>query len=1100
MLQNFNPQTALSLLAFPPSITIDGCLLKIYKSFEVDTPRQRSSSADLSLQNGTIQIFMTNKALLNVTAGATLSIKTTTVVTAASASAPALVNMGTIVLDGSRGTVQTGDDARSDDRVVERATKDASSLAATLTVMGQYEQGPRARLVVTLNSTGQALPVLSLVSNASLLGTIAVNFLPDPGIVLYDGAPSSWALVSYSEAHGTASPGSAAQLSAPSGLGFAKQSRRMASGPGWTDSYVVDAMSCGDVVGYYAGVQASAATLYPCFVCLSNSSCSYCGNHKCMDKSQQCSGDGGGTVLYESSCCADNCNAPNGKCVGSADHTQFVCSCSPFYTGDTCKALSNISIVLITLAGALVVVMGILFYSYRSTLGRKTQVLEELRQGLLYGDRGLDLTQGDRRTAINEAYLQQLQQGLILKDVSVRWKEIEIEKQVGEGSFGVVYKAVFRGASVAVKKMRPQFSQLTPKDIDEFNKEAYMMSRLRHPNIVLVMGISFVDQEILPMPRRSSIADQRDGFAEEPDTAAAPGKHLPKTVCIVTEFLEQGSLADILYGPRRLPAEIWTYDLILTCALQAARGMLYLHTHSPPICHRDLKSSNLVVDDHWVVKVTDFGMSRILPEKIRDQTLEKLAQPVPPADRAVAPQRSPDRGANAESDRDSFMSHGSINTDMSHQSAQGLAGAVRGGAAAGPEMTSNLGTTAWCAPELLTASSTTRYSVKVDVYSFGMVLWELWEKKRPFDELSNRFDIMDAIRAGRRPAISVGCPPAYRSLVQRCWQAEPGRRPNFQYIVRYLKDELARVKRQRERQISTSGPDGPYGLLGRDATNSVDSPPGKGGYAGTNLSQLLPWNRTGREEQHLSPGPQFAPHTADAIPPEYFQQHGVGAPNLAFLAASPALGSPFMRQSMLSPNPIAVQQQQQGANFSAGGSAAPFASASPRNSTSGASAAAGPPNQWRDKYVMKFSGWKASQPDSGLPPSALTPSAPAPSASFVGNPSPPNGRLSVGGASVPGLHGAQGQPLVQRLSNNAVILEDQQGLFNLDGEQNSEGSYTPPNVLDGAGSPIIRVSHSGNGSGRWSHTRDEDQLNPVHHAEQSSPQPRRSQSRGSNSF
>jgi serine/threonine protein kinase len=114
-----------------------------------------------------------------------------------------------------------------------------------------------------------------------------------------------------------------------------------------------------------------------------------------------------------------------------------------------------------------------------------------------------------------------------------------------------------------------------------------------------------------------------------------------------------------------------------------------------------------------------------------------------------------------------------------------------------PEMTSNLGTTAWCAPELLTTASKTHYSVKVDVYSFGMVLWELWEKKRPFDEYNSRFDIMDAIRAGKRPEISSNCPPSYRSLLQRCWQTNPTRRPNFTYIVRYLKDELALVKRKR---------------------------------------------------------------------------------------------------------------------------------------------------------------------------------------------------------------------------------------------------------------------------------------------------------------
>lgn len=50
---------------------------------------------------------------------------------------------------------------------------------------------------------------------------------------------------------------------------------------------------------------------------------------------------------------------------------------------------------------------------------------------------------------------------------------------------------------------------------------------------------------------------------------------------------------------------------------------------------------------------------------------------------------------------------------------------------------------------------------------------------------------------GKRPEISANCPPSYRSLLQRCWQTNPTRRPNFTYIVRYLKDELALVKRKR---------------------------------------------------------------------------------------------------------------------------------------------------------------------------------------------------------------------------------------------------------------------------------------------------------------
>ena len=74
-------------------------------------------------------------------------------------------------------------------------------------------------------------------------------------------------------------------------------------------------------------------------------------------------------------------------------------------------------------------------------------------------------------------------------------------------------------------------------------------------------------------------------------------------------------MSDILYGPSRVSPEVWTYELLLSCALQAAKGMLYLHSHRPPICHRDLKSSNLVVDANWVVTRALAG-KRELPDAV----------------------------------------------------------------------------------------------------------------------------------------------------------------------------------------------------------------------------------------------------------------------------------------------------------------------------------------------------------------------------------------------------------------------------------------------------------------------------------------------------
>lgn len=174
-------------------------------------------------------------------------------------------------------------------------------------------------------------------------------------------------------------------------------------------------------------------------------------------------------------------------------------------------------------------------------------------------------------------------------------------------------------------------------------------------------------------------------------------------------------------------------------------------------------------------------------------------------------------------------------------------------------MTSNLGTTAWCAPELLTTENKTRYSVKVDVYSFGIVLWELWERKRPYEELYSRFDIIDAVREGRRPPISSTCPPAFRFLIQRCWHEQPARRPTFAYIVRYIKDELAHITRQRMSSASTTG------------SSHTFSP----------LHQFLLNNRrsvSSKSVREYSKSPaRSAPSTEEALSTKLFQDAPAGA-------------------------------------------------------------------------------------------------------------------------------------------------------------------------------------------------------------------------------
>ena len=1025
--------TTVKLAHFPAVLYLNGVRLVIQKFAHFEAPRSSSTSSNdnyyLKLQEErlsldietkmrhTLFIHLCDNAIIHINSNATLALLSHVYIEADTPTSSAIMNTGIINLLGGRNLLadrESNNIPVINDDAIRPSHTTHTSLTSSLTVRGEFNQTETGCVVVTLNSTGQDEAVLNLVSNSSFLGHLRVLLPEKPDISFYNADPvSSWTVATYLTLARHPSD-KRVKLYAPLGLAFAEELVRMhnetdfvsiadnvhaiseysraqadpgsysvalasASTPAppstrsstykdvlrdnntvtdtYVDRYTIQSMSCEDVIPYSAHT-GGATGAYACFLCLSNSSCSYCNNGGCMGVGAECPGDADG-VKFQGTCCQENCNG-HGTCEALDGYTQFVCKCSPFYAGDSCRSLSNVSIVTITLAGAAVVVIFILFYNYRIAQGKKSQVLEELRQGLLYGQDSNDGTQN--LDSINEAYIQSLQQGLILKDASVKFEEIKIEKQVGEGSFGIVYKATFRGASVAVKKMRPVFVELTASDIEGFNKEAYMMSRLKHPNIVLVMGISFVEQEVLPPPssrRRLKSLGARPNEEEEEEMLlrSANNKNLPKTVCIVTEYLEQGSLADILYGPKKLPADVWTYDLILTCALQAARGMLYLHSHSPPICHRDLKSSNLVVDDHWVVKVTDFGMSRIIPERVID--VEKgVDQSKDPESVGLkggglgSSSGGATPGIGTTSTHTGLTPEGSEppSVENSGQSVFDISASMRvleKSKGASLEMTSNLGTTAWCAPELLTASSTTKYSVKVDVYSFGLVLWELWEKRRPFDHYTSRFDIIDAIRSGERPTLSDNCPPAFRSLITRCWQEEPARRPMFQYIVRYLKDELARVKRARDTRRQKSTNTAP-------ATNFLSNM--WGADQPSNATELPITTRESIEGVGMS---TLESKRDDSRFPLYAD------PDINYLAASPAVHTPMfadlMSQHQHHNRVDTLSQQVDNPIHGTSTSTSNAGGVSPSNAPKGG---------WRDKYVMRMSGWQPSQPDTGLPPSS----------------------------------------------------------------------------------------------------------------------------------
>ncbi|KAH6804681.1 hypothetical protein C2S51_032928 [Perilla frutescens var. frutescens] len=153
----------------------------------------------------------------------------------------------------------------------------------------------------------------------------------------------------------------------------------------------------------------------------------------------------------------------------------------------------------------------------------------------------------------------------------ILWEDLQIGERIGIGSYGEVYRSEWNGTEVAVKRFMKQ--DISGDALAQFQCEVEIMLRLRHPNIVLFMGAVI----------------------------------RPPNMSILTEFLPRGSLYKLLHRPNIQIDE----KRRIKMAIDVAKGMNYLHTSHPIIVHRDLKTPNLLVDKNWVVKVCDFGMSRL---------------------------------------------------------------------------------------------------------------------------------------------------------------------------------------------------------------------------------------------------------------------------------------------------------------------------------------------------------------------------------------------------------------------------------------------------------------------------------------------------------
>lgn len=177
---------------------------------------------------------------------------------------------------------------------------------------------------------------------------------------------------------------------------------------------------------------------------------------------------------------------------------------------------------------------------------------------------------------------------------TVNCTEIDLIERVDSGSpgsYGDVYRARYRDMVVAVKKLKGIMRNWIVER--EFEREIQLMKRIRHMNVVLFLGAGRYDEDGCPF--------------------------------LLLEFMQHGALTGVL---RNSDVSLSQRQRVLFC-LDAAKGLEFLHSLTPPRIHRDIKSNNLLLSEHWILKVADFGSARLVKSRGFSQQISKRRRSTP---------------------------------------------------------------------------------------------------------------------------------------------------------------------------------------------------------------------------------------------------------------------------------------------------------------------------------------------------------------------------------------------------------------------------------------------------------------------------------------
>ncbi|GJP79646.1 hypothetical protein CLOP_g9853 [Closterium sp. NIES-67] len=191
---------------------------------------------------------------------------------------------------------------------------------------------------------------------------------------------------------------------------------------------------------------------------------------------------------------------------------------------------------------------------------------------------------------------------------------------LGSGAYGPVFRGSIHGCDVAVKRLRDREGRGRSEGREAFKREVQVLSRVRHPHVVLLMGccpqdLSLVYEFMAGGSLQQRLAAQHKKGGQEQEKAANSGGKSPSYSSSSSQHSPLSAASPshpasaLSPAPPPLP---WHHRLRILS--EVASALLYLHRCSPPIVHRDLKPDNILLDAHGTSKIADVGLACLLPD------------------------------------------------------------------------------------------------------------------------------------------------------------------------------------------------------------------------------------------------------------------------------------------------------------------------------------------------------------------------------------------------------------------------------------------------------------------------------------------------------